>query len=131
MEVKHCNTDEMTSDYISKPLVGAKFYKFKNQIMNLPGTIQDSDAKTDTVTTCDSSKDKQMEQFFQINTKWQCRVHFCQLHALVYHWQSSTMSEQQESNNNPNYELKNGIQQLPRDLQINVEKSVVCNSNLT
>ena len=65
MEVEHCKMDEMTSNYMPKPLVGAKFYKFKSQIMNLPGTIQDSDA--DTVTTCDSSKDKQMEQFFQID----------------------------------------------------------------
>ena len=69
MEVEHCNTDEMTSNYMSKPLVGAKFYKFKNQIMNLPGTTQDSDADTDTMTTCDSSKDKQTEQFFKSTQK--------------------------------------------------------------
>ena len=30
MEVEHCNTDDMKSDYMSKPLVRAKFYKFKS-----------------------------------------------------------------------------------------------------
>ena len=71
MEVEHCNTDKMTSDYMSKPLVGAKFYKFKNQIMNLPGTIQDANANTDTVTTCDSSEDEPIDQFFHTNIKCQ------------------------------------------------------------
>ena len=49
-------------------------------------------------------------------------MHFCQLHALVSHQQSSTMSKQQESNNDLNYELKNAIQQLPRDVQIKIFK---------
>ena len=68
MEVEHCNTDEMTSDYMSKPLVGAKFYKFKNQIMNLPCTVHNAD--DDTVTTVDSaglSEGSILEQFFQFN----------------------------------------------------------------
>jgi len=33
--VKYCPTDEMIGDYMSKPLVGAKFDKFRDMIMNL------------------------------------------------------------------------------------------------
>ena len=34
--VKHCPTDELMADFMSKPLQGAKFIKFKNMIKNLP-----------------------------------------------------------------------------------------------
>ena len=78
MEVEHRGTDDMTSDYISKPLVGAKFYKFKSQIMNLPNISHDSDDET--VTTVDLSMCDTSDQFFQIKN---LRVHFCKLHAIV------------------------------------------------
>ena len=35
VEVKYCPTDEMIGDYMSKPLVGAKFLNFRDLIMNL------------------------------------------------------------------------------------------------
>ena len=37
VEVKFCPTDEMTADYMTKPLQGEKFFKFRNEIMNLDG----------------------------------------------------------------------------------------------
>ena len=37
MEVKFCPTDEMTADYMTKPLQGEKFFKFRREIMNLDG----------------------------------------------------------------------------------------------
>ena len=33
--VRYCPTDKMVADYMSKPLVGVIFHKFRNQIMNL------------------------------------------------------------------------------------------------
>ena len=33
--MRYCPTDEMIGDYMSKPLVGAKFKKFRDLIMNL------------------------------------------------------------------------------------------------
>ena len=36
VEVRYCPTDEMQGDYMTKPLQGAKFHKFRKQIMNLP-----------------------------------------------------------------------------------------------
>ena len=35
MNVKYCPTDVMTADYMTKPLHGKKFLKFKKEIMNL------------------------------------------------------------------------------------------------
>jgi len=35
IEVIYCPTDEMIADYNTKPLVGAKFTKFRDLIMNL------------------------------------------------------------------------------------------------
>ena len=64
MEMEHHNTDNMTLDYMSKPLVGAKFYKFKSQIMNLPYTMHDSDDNT--MMTTDLLECDMSEQFFQI-----------------------------------------------------------------
>ena len=32
--LEYCPTDKMTGDYMTKPLVGAKFTFFRNQIMN-------------------------------------------------------------------------------------------------
>jgi hypothetical protein len=34
--IKHCSTEEMDGDYMSKPLHGRKFVKFRQRIMNLP-----------------------------------------------------------------------------------------------
>ena len=35
VEVRYCPTDDMIADYMSKPVVGAKFEKFRDLIMNL------------------------------------------------------------------------------------------------
>ena len=35
VQVRYCPTDDMIADYMSKPLVGAKFEKFRDLIMNL------------------------------------------------------------------------------------------------
>ena len=35
VEVRYCPTDEMIGNYMSKPLVGAKFKQFRDLIMNL------------------------------------------------------------------------------------------------
>jgi hypothetical protein len=35
--VKYCPTDEMIGDYMTKPLVGSKFKRFRDLIMNLSG----------------------------------------------------------------------------------------------
>jgi hypothetical protein len=37
--VKYCPTDDMIADYMTKPLVGAKFKLFRDLIMNLSGII--------------------------------------------------------------------------------------------
>jgi hypothetical protein len=37
VQVKYCPTDEMIGDYMTKPLVGAKFKRFRDLIMNLSG----------------------------------------------------------------------------------------------
>lgn len=34
MEVQFCPTDEMVADYMTKPLVGSKFIKFRKTIMD-------------------------------------------------------------------------------------------------
>jgi hypothetical protein len=34
MEVQFCPTDEMVADYMTKPLVGSKFNKFRKTIMD-------------------------------------------------------------------------------------------------
>ena len=36
VSVSHCPTDDMTADYFTKPTQGAKFRKFRAEIMNLP-----------------------------------------------------------------------------------------------
>ena len=36
VNIEYCPTDEMTADYLSKPVVGQKFEKFRQTIMNLP-----------------------------------------------------------------------------------------------
>jgi hypothetical protein len=33
--IKYCPTDSMIADYMTKPLTGAKFTKFRNEIMNI------------------------------------------------------------------------------------------------
>ena len=35
LQVKYCPTDDMVGDYMTKPLVGIKFHKFRKMIMNL------------------------------------------------------------------------------------------------
>ena len=42
INVEYCPTEEMTADYLSKPMVGAKFKRFRHDIMNLlmPTTVQ-------------------------------------------------------------------------------------------
>ena len=35
LEVKHCPTDDLIADCMSKPLQGAKFYRFRKAILNL------------------------------------------------------------------------------------------------
>jgi hypothetical protein len=37
VQVLHCPTDEMIGDYMTKPLVGSKFKRFRDLIMNLSG----------------------------------------------------------------------------------------------
>jgi hypothetical protein len=37
LAVKYCPTDDMIGDFMTKPLVGAKFYKFRDLILNLSG----------------------------------------------------------------------------------------------
>jgi hypothetical protein len=34
LQVKYCQTDEMDADYMTKPLVGSKFVKFRSCIMD-------------------------------------------------------------------------------------------------
>ena len=34
LQVKYCQTDEMDADYMTKPLVGSKFIKFRSRIMD-------------------------------------------------------------------------------------------------
>ena len=34
LQVEYCQTDEMDADYMTKPLVGLKFVKFRNRIMD-------------------------------------------------------------------------------------------------
>ena len=34
VEIQYCPTDDMIADYMTKPLSGAKFHKFRKQIMN-------------------------------------------------------------------------------------------------
>ena len=34
VEIKYCPTDEMIADYMTKPLLGAKFHKFRKLTMN-------------------------------------------------------------------------------------------------
>ena len=41
-DVEHRNTHDLWADFLSKPLQGAKFFKFRRQIMNLP---PDADAR--------------------------------------------------------------------------------------
>ena len=36
ISIKFCPTDQMVADYMTKPLHGAKFKQFRQQIMNLP-----------------------------------------------------------------------------------------------
>lgn len=40
IDIQYCPTDQMTGDYMTKPLYGKKFTGFRQQIMNLPMTVQ-------------------------------------------------------------------------------------------
>ena len=35
LKVEYCPTDDMIADFFTKPLQGAKFFKFRSEIMNL------------------------------------------------------------------------------------------------
>ena len=39
LEVKFCPSDDMTADYLTKPLTGERFLKHRNRIMNLEKSI--------------------------------------------------------------------------------------------
>ena len=34
IEVRHCSTEDMIADYFTKPLIGVKFKKLRNLLMN-------------------------------------------------------------------------------------------------
>ena len=40
IKIEYCPTDEMTADYMTKPVHGQKFNKFRQEIMNLPMAVQ-------------------------------------------------------------------------------------------
>ena len=40
MDIRYCLTDKMIGDYMTKPLHGAKFDNFQQQIMHLPVAAQ-------------------------------------------------------------------------------------------
>ena len=40
VEIEYCPTDKMVGDYLSKPLQGSKFRKFRTSILNLKARIQ-------------------------------------------------------------------------------------------
>jgi len=40
ISLKYCLTDHMTGDYMTKPLHGKKFVRFRGEIMNLPIATQ-------------------------------------------------------------------------------------------
>ena len=40
ISIEYCPTDDMVGDYFTKPLHGAKFQKFRKEIMNLPTHVQ-------------------------------------------------------------------------------------------
>ena len=37
VEVQHCGTNDMIADFFTKPLQGAQFHKFRDEILNLGG----------------------------------------------------------------------------------------------
>ena len=39
LSIEYCPTDNMTGDFFTKPLSGAKFRKFRRQILNLPDEV--------------------------------------------------------------------------------------------
>jgi hypothetical protein len=45
LRVTYCPTDDMLADFFTKPLQGAKFWKFRNMIMNLPSHDVESSRK--------------------------------------------------------------------------------------
>ena len=40
IKIEYCPTDQMTADYMTKPLHGSKFKQFRKEIMNLPANAQ-------------------------------------------------------------------------------------------
>ena len=49
VDVKYCPTNRMWADYMSKPLVGSKFRKFRDVIMNLNETYHNRVAQQECV----------------------------------------------------------------------------------
>ena len=70
VDVQYCPPDDMTSDYMTKPLVGEKFYKFKAEIMNTP-----YEPKATSKIATESSQDKEVNN---LQTRKRI-VHFCNM----------------------------------------------------
>ena len=73
MSVEYTPTDDMQSDYMSKPLVGSKFGKFKAEIMNMPNNFQE-----DKMNRMVSPKEITMHQVKRVTRQ----VHFCHAHRV-------------------------------------------------
>ena len=42
VKIEHCPTKDMVGDFFTKPLQGAQFIKFRNEIMNVNPAIDDT-----------------------------------------------------------------------------------------
>ena len=49
VEIEYCPTDKMVGDYLSKPLQGSKFRKFRTSILNLKAEDPKSQSRKDSV----------------------------------------------------------------------------------
>ena len=46
VKIEHCPAKTMIADYLSKPLIGAKFKKFRNDIMIITQTMESTDSRS-------------------------------------------------------------------------------------
>ena len=46
IKIQYCPTNQMTADYLTKPLQGQKFHKFCIKILNLPVTTKPQPSTT-------------------------------------------------------------------------------------
>ena len=76
MSVEYTPTDNMQSDYMSKPLAGSKFGKFKAEIMNMPNNFQEDKAKS-------AVSPKDVTMYHVRNAARQ--VHFCHMQRVMCH----------------------------------------------